>query len=282
MLLREIKNIYHMELDTIYPKEEVDSLFSLALSHYLKIDRFILAVQPDLVISKEEEQPLFEALAALKQHVPIQYILGETHFMDIPIKVTKGVLIPRPETEDLVRWILEDTAEDKEFTCLDIGTGSGAIAIALKKSRPKITMYALDNSSHAIEISSENALIQEVEIQLFEFDVLGAYSLDLLVDLVVSNPPYVREQEKSSIAPNVLDHEPHEALFVPDEDPLRYYTAILDLCKKTLVKGGSVYFEINEALGEEMKALLKKYGYSDIQLKKDIFEKPRMIKGKKG
>jgi len=282
MLLREIKNIYHLELDTIYPKEEVDSLFSLALSHYLKFDRFILALQPDLVISKKEEQPLFEALAVLKQHVPIQYILGETHFMDIPIKLTKGVLIPRPETEDLVRWILEDTAEDKEFTCLDIGTGSGAIAIALKKSRPKITMYALDNSSHAIEISSENALIQEVDLQLLEFDVLGENSLDLLVDIVVSNPPYVREQEKSSIAPNVLDHEPHEALFVSDEDPLRYYTAILDLCKKTLVEGGSVYFEINEALGEEMKALLKKYGYSDIQLKKDIFEKPRMIKGKKG
>lgn len=282
MLLREIKNIYHLELDTIYPKEEVDSLFSFALSYYLKFDRFILALQPDLVISKEEEQPLFKVLSALKQHVPIQYILGETHFMNIPIKITKGVLIPRPETEDLVRWVLEDTAEDNEFTCLDIGTGSGAIAIALKKSRPKITMYALDNSSHAIEISSENALIQEVEIQLLEFDVLGAYSLDLLVDIVVSNPPYVREQEKSSIAPNVLDHEPHEALFVPDEDPLRYYTAILDLCKKTLVKGGSVYFEINEALGEELKALLKKYGYSDIQLKKDIFEKPRMIKGKKG
>ena len=281
MLLREIKNIYHLELDMLYPKEEVDSLFSLALAHYLKFDRFILALQPDLVISKKEEQPLFEALAALKQHVPIQYILGETHFMDIPIRVAKGVLIPRPETEDLVRWILEDTPEEEKFTCLDIGTGSGAIAIALKKYRPKLEMYALDNSRRAIDISQENTMIHDVDIHLLEFDFLGENTLDLPVDIVVSNPPYVRELEQGPMAPNVLDHEPYEALFVSDDDPLVYYKAILKFCSDNLAKGGCVYFEINEALGEEMIALLQKYGYSDIQLKKDIFEKPRMIKGRK-
>ncbi|MBT8236934.1 MAG: peptide chain release factor N(5)-glutamine methyltransferase [Bacteroidia bacterium] len=281
MLLREIKNIYHLELDTIYPKEEVDSLFSLALSHYLKFDRFILALHPNLVISKEEEQPLFEVLAALKQHVPIQYILGETLFMEIPIKVGAGVLIPRPETEDLVRWILEDIPEDAKFTCLDVGTGSGAIAIALKKHRPKLDMHALDISKRAIEISQENAMIHKMEIHLLEYDILGENPLDLPLDIVVSNPPYVRELEQDSMAPNVLDHEPPEALFVSDDDPLVYYEAILKLCADNLAKGGFVYFEINEALGEEMTALLKKYSYSDIQLKKDIFEKPRMIKGRK-
>ena len=173
MLLKEIKNIYHRELDSIYPKDEVDSLFSLTLTHYLKLDRFILAFQPELVISKEEEQPLFETLASLKQHVPIQYILGESLFMDIPLKVGRGVLIPRPETEDLVRWVLADITDDKKITCLDVGTGSGAIAIALKKSRPEITMYALDNSKRALEICEENALTHEVELQLLEFDIAG-------------------------------------------------------------------------------------------------------------
>jgi release factor glutamine methyltransferase len=263
----------------VYTKEEVDSFFSLALEHFLELDRFILALQPQLVISKEEEQPLFETLAALKQHVPIQYILGETLFMDIPIKVGKGVLIPRPETEDLVRWILEDIPEDSEVQCLDVGTGSGAIAIALKKHRPKITMYALDNSRIAIETTSKNAQLQEVELQLLEFDVLGDNTLDLSVDIVASNPPYVRETERRSMEPNVLDHEPAEALFVPDKDPLRFYRAILEECEQILRKDGVIYFEINEALGNEMIELLKEFGYSDIQLKKDIFDKPRMIKG---
>ena len=281
MLLREIRNIYHLELDSMYTKEEVDSFFSLALEHYLKFDRFILALQPQLVVSKEEEQPLFETLSALKQHIPIQYILGETIFMDIPIKLGRGVLIPRPETEDLVRWILEDIPQDSDIQCLDVGTGSGAIAIALKRHRPKIGMFALDTSKFAIEITSINAQHQEVELQLLEFDVLGDNTLDLYVDMVVSNPPYVLEKERSTMEPNVLDHEPAEALFVPDEEPLRFYKAILKLCENSLKKDGSIYFEINEAMGNEMTELLKEFGYSDIQLKKDIFDKPRMIKGTK-
>ncbi|NND15046.1 MAG: peptide chain release factor N(5)-glutamine methyltransferase [Eudoraea sp.] len=281
MLLREIRNIYHAELDTMYSKEEVDSFFSLALEHYLKIDRFILALQPQLVISKEEEQPLFETLTALKQNVPIQYILGETLFMDIQIKVGKGVLIPRPETEDLVRWILADLSEDTRVRCLDIGTGSGAIAIALKKLRPEITMHALDNSKEALQVAEQNTGIHETEIHLLDFDLLDGEPLDLTVDIVVSNPPYVRQVEKSSMEHNVLDYEPPEALFVADEEPLLYYRAILALCKTNLAKGGRIYFEINEALGSEMVELLKEFGYSDIQLKKDIFEKPRMIKGTK-
>lgn len=281
MLLREIRNIYHLELDPMYSKEEVDSFFSLALEHYLGLDRFILALHPQLVISKEEEQPLFETLAALKQHVPIQYILGETLFMDIPIKVRKGVLIPRPETEELVRWILEDIPENSEDHCLDVGTGSGAIAIALKKYRPKMSMYALDNSKEAIEVTTKNALLQEVQLQLIEFDILGETTLHLDVDIVVSNPPYVRETERGSMELNVLDHEPHEALFVPNADPLRFYRAILEVCERILRKEGVIYFEFNEALGNEMRELLKEFRYSDIQLKKDIFDKPRMIKGTK-
>ncbi|WP_067035829.1 peptide chain release factor N(5)-glutamine methyltransferase [Allomuricauda sp. CP2A] len=307
MLLREIKNIFHKELDEIYPIEEVDAFFYRCVEHYLKLERFVLAVQPQLTLGKEEEQPLFEALSQLKQERPLQYILGMAHFMDMELKVNESVLIPRPETEELVQWILEDFEKqsnqdaersrsvistppnDRSLQILDIGTGSGCIAIALAKHIPTAKVFALDVSEDALEVARENAQKNQVDITFLHQDILApnpelGLDLDLALaldfDIIVSNPPYVRELEKGKIKNNVKEHEPGTALFVPDEDPLLFYKAIAQFSKANLKKGGSLYLEINQYLGEETKALLKAHNFSEIELRKDLFGNDRMLKAR--
>jgi release factor glutamine methyltransferase len=299
MLLREIKNIFHKELDTLFPKEEVDAFFYRCVEHYLKLERFVLVVQPELTLSKDEEQPLFEALSQLKQERPLQYILGEAHFMDLELKVNESVLIPRPETEELVQWILDDVdAEcsrsvistpfnDHNLKILDIGTGSGCIAIALAKHLPQAKVFALDVSKNALEVAQENAKSNQVDITFTQQDILELgpelgleLGLELDFDIIVSNPPYVRELEKEKIKKNVKKYEPGTALFVPDEDPLLFYRAIAQFSKANLEKKGSLYLEINQYLGAETKALLKAHNFSEIELRKDIFGNDRMLKCK--
>ncbi len=300
MLLKEIKNIFHKELGKTYPKEEIDSFFYRCIEHYLKLERFVLAIQPHLSLSREEEQPLFEALAQLKLEKPIQYILGTAHFMDLELNVNENVLIPRPETEELVHWVLEDcqrkksnldaersrsvistTLNDHSLRILDIGTGSGCIAIALAKHLPHAKVYALDVSEKALEVARENAMLNQVDITFLKNDILAAeleLELELDFDIIVSNPPYVRELEKESIKNNVKEHEPSLALFVPDEDPLLFYKAIAQFSEANLKKGGRLYLEINQYLGEETKSLLKAHNFSEIELRKDIFGNDRMLK----
>ncbi len=299
MLLREIKNIFHKELDVLFPKEEVDAFFYRCVEHYLKLERFVLAVQPELTLSKEEEQPLFEALSQLKQERPLQYILGEAHFMDLELKVNENVLIPRPETEELVQWILDDldaersrsvissplndllssTQNPSPFTILDIGTGSGCIAIALAKHLPQAKVFALDVSEAALEVARENAQKNKVEITFLHQDILELeLGLELEFDIIVSNPPYVRELEKEKIKNNVKEFEPDTALFVPNEDPLVFYRAIAGFSKVNLKKNGGLYLEINQYLGAETKALLKAHNFSEIELRKDLFGNDRMLK----
>lgn len=279
MLLREIKNIYHGELGSLYPKDEVDSLFNRVIAHYLNLQGFILAFQPDYSLTKEEEQPVFEALAQLKQEVPLQYILGETEFMGLSIHVDPSVLIPRPETEELVVWILGDLNEDVEVkSIIDIGTGSGNIAIAIKKKLPHARVWGMDISAGALSLARKNGEINEVDVNWIQHDILSTKRPNEVFDIVVSNPPYVLESEREVIRSNVKDHEPESALFVPDQDPLLYYRAILEFNKTNLADGGRVYFEINEALGKQLSQLLREYGYSEIQVKKDIFGKDRMIR----
>ncbi len=313
MLLREIKNIFHKELDSLFPIEEVDAFFYRCVEHYLKLERFVLAVRPELNLTKEEEQPLFEALTQLKQERPLQYILGEAHFMDLELKVNESVLIPRPETEELVQWILDDigshanknintdaersrsvistslndplpfTQNLKPFTILDIGTGSGCIAIALAKHLPEAKVYALDVSEKALEVARENAQRNQVDITFLHQDILELdpeFALELDFDIIVSNPPYVRELEKEKIKKNVKEYEPDTALFVPDKDPLLFYRSIAQFSKANLKKKGSLYLEINQYLGEETKALLKAHNFSEIELRKDLFGNDRMLKGK--
>lgn len=281
MLLREIKTIFHKELGEIYPKEEIDSFFYRCIEHYLHLQRFVLTIQPGLTLTKEEEQPLFEALAQLKEEKPIQYILGEARFMDLELQVNEQVLIPRPETEELVQWILNDCQieQSRDLKILDIGTGSGCIAIALAKHAPNAKVYAIDVSEGALKVARENANKNGVDVNFIEQDILNPV-LELDFDIIVSNPPYVRDLEKNEIKKNVKDHEPHLALFVPDDNALIFYDAIARFGKKHLAKNGSLYVEINQYLGEETKALLKAHDFSEIELRKDIFGNDRMLKAK--
>lgn len=301
MQLKEVKNIFHKELGDIYPKEEIDSFFYSCIEHYLNLQRFVLAIQPGLTVLKEEEQLLFEALSELKMEKPIQYILGTAHFMDLELQVNKNVLIPRPETEELVGWILDDflvkkpskkdagrsrsvistPLNDRSFKILDIGTGSGCIAIALAKHLPGAKVYALDVSEGALSVARKNAEMNEVDITFLHHNILNPgleLEPELVFDVIVSNPPYVRELEKSQIHKNVKDFEPHTALFVPDNDPLVFYRAITDFAEKYLSKKGKLYFEINQYLGDETKALFHTQHFSEIEMRNDIFGNPRMLK----
>ncbi|MFD2586842.1 peptide chain release factor N(5)-glutamine methyltransferase [Croceitalea marina] len=282
MIVSEIKNIFHLELDALYPKEEVATFFYLLLEKHLRLERFALVMQPQLAISKEEEQPFFDALAQLKLEIPIQYILGEAYFMDVTLKVNKNVLIPRPETEELVTWILEDvqSLNLEHINILDIGTGSGCIAIALAKALPYAKVTALDISPEALVLAQENAKLNTVEIEFVQGDVLDAsLRLDSNFDIIVSNPPYVRELEKAEIKNNVKKHEPSLALFVPDNNALIFYKAIAQFSDTHLLKNGKIYAELNQYLAEETKDLFEGENFCDVSLKKDIFENTRMLRG---
>jgi release factor glutamine methyltransferase len=287
MLLREIKNVFHTELDALYPKEEVNSFFSMLIEHYLNLERFVLALQPDLIISKEEETPLFNALSRLKLKEPIQHIIGTTNFMEMDFTVSNNVLIPRPETEELVRWIIEEerstknnVTSKKALKILDIGTGSGCIAISLAKNLVKSEVYALDISEEALKIARANALSNEVDVTFIKQDILKD-ELDYEFDIIVSNPPYVREMEKEEMQKNVLDYEPSQALFVSNKNPLLFYKRITTFAFKHLVEGGVLYFEINQYLGKETFTLLKDHNFSEIELRKDMFDNDRMLRGKR-
>tara|TARA_Y100001933_G_scaffold32973_3_gene27528 strand:- start:2429 stop:3292 length:864 start_codon:yes stop_codon:yes gene_type:complete len=279
MLLAEIKKIFHQELHNLYPKGEIDSFFYAMVEHYLGFERFILVLQPQLAITKEEEQPLFEGLAQLKKEKPLQYILGKAHFMDLVFKVNEYVLIPRPETEELVRWIIaECSIQDSGIRIFDIGTGSGCIAIALAKNLPNAQVYAIDISGKALQVAQENAEMNEVQVEFFEKDILNWNERDGRFDVIVSNPPYVRESEKQAIKNNVKKYEPSTALFVADHDPLIFYRAIAGFAQEHLNPGGWLFFEINQYLGEQTVSLLEEHRFKDIELKKDIFGNDRMIK----
>lgn len=282
MLLKEIKNIYHLELDPLFPKEEVDSFFYLVIDHYLGLERFILAMQPNLVVSKENEDPLFFALSQLKQERPIQHILGKAHFCELEFRVDENVLIPRPETEELVYWIINEVQKGdprEEVKILDIGTGSGCIAISLAKNLPNAKVYALDISKKALQIAGENAMDNGVDIVFLEADILSLEGFKDKFDVIVSNPPYVRELEKLEMKNNVVEHEPGLALFVSDGDPLIFYKKITRFSLSHLKKSGVLFFEINQYLGEEMKQLLEAENFSEIELRKDMFGNDRMLKG---
>ena len=313
MLLKEFKNHFSQQLATIYPKNEVDSFFFLLIEKELDLQRIDLALNNKLSISEEKFKHLSNALSRLKSQEPIQYILGETTFFDLHLNLSKDTLIPRPETEELVEWIINDyknslLAErsrsqqlNENMSILDIGTGSGCIPISLKKNIVKASVSAIDVSENALAIAIENATINDVDINYIQQDILTAESLDFIAnkikqsqninevtssktpqndikfDIIVSNPPYVRELEKEEINPNVLDNEPHIALFVKNNDPLLFYKKIADLAKSHLKPNGLLYFEINQYLGKETVSMLSEKGFTT-ELRKDLFGNDRMIK----
>ena len=279
MLLRELRKLYHKDLEQYYPEAEIDSILDILLEHYLGIGRFILALQPRYNLTKEEEQPLIDALDRLTREEPVQYITGNEHFFGLDFKVNSNVLIPRPETEDLVRWILEDFRDcNKELNILDVGTGSGNIAISLASQLPEACVYALDISTEALETAKENASSIGVNMKFLQADIRIIDELGVLFDIIVSNPPYVRISESGLMKNNVKKYEPWDALFVPDEAPLLFYERIADFGIENLKPGGCLYLEINQYLGQDVQELLKSRAYVLVELKADLFGKDRMVK----
>lgn len=287
MKILNLKNKFVSELSNIHPKEEVINFFYLLTDAYLDLKKVDIALNPNFQISPTKEKEFYSALAKLKKEIPLQYIIGETEFYDLPFLVDENVLIPRPETEELVEWIIEEVQSlkfkvqsdaQKDINILDIGTGSGCIAIALAKNLPNANIWALDISKKALYIAKKNAKINDVDIQFLNNDILTLKKLPIKFDIIVSNPPYVRELEKEEIKANVLDHEPHLALFVKNNDPLLFYDKIADFALNNLKKNGVLFFEINQYQGKETLELLKNKGFKNTDLKKDIFGNDRMVK----
>ena len=276
MTLQDFKLKMISELSSIYEMDELNSIFNLLSEDYLKIPRskIILANEIDL---DESNQTLFlSSLERLKTHEPVQYILGKTSFMDMEFKVNSSVLIPRPETEELVRLILKEDLDGKEI--LDIGTGSGCIAISLAKYLPNATVTALDISKHAINVAKENAKLNNVEVNFINADIFK-YELDKKYDVIVSNPPYVLESEKTIMKKNVLNFEPKLALFIGDNKPLKYYLEIINFSKYGLKSKGMIFFEINKRFSSELKTELLNSKLNS-SVKNDLAGFTRFIKAK--
>lgn len=234
-------------------------------------------------LSDSELHKAEDIVKRLKNSEPIQYILGKCEFYGLTFKVTSDVLIPRPETEELVEWILTEMTESN-ISILDIGTGSGCIAVTLAKKKKGVNVHAWDISTSALRVASENAFINDVNIKTSRVDVLSEenlnqkYNSNHKYDVIVSNPPYITNSEMTSMDVNVLDYEPHLALFVPDNNPLLFYSKIADVSLKLLKEGGSLFFEINPDYAIDLVKMLKERGFSDVELKKDITGKLRMLK----
>lgn len=279
MTLQELKLNFFTELNTLYPATEIESFFYWLTQAYLKLSRLEVALQPEYKIEEIALKNFQQATLQLKKFEPIQYIVGETEFFGFPFRVNPSVLIPRPETEELVAWIVEDFKNNKNpIKLLDVGTGSGCIPISLAKTLPQLEVTSVDVSAKAIQTAKENAELNEVEITFLEQDILKVEKLEENFDIIVSNPPYVRELEKEMMQENVLQHEPDLALFVSNEDPLIFYRKISELAFNSLSEGGILYLEINEYLVKETMQLINEIGFSFVEVKNDIFGKARMIK----
>lgn len=280
MNLSSLKNECVSKLSGIYPIEEANSIFYVLVQFKLKLSRLEVALQPEIDISEKVYSEFKNALMRLRRHEPIQYVIGETEFYGLLFNVNEYTLIPRPETEELVEWILSEVKSNRFIKpkILDIGTGSGCIAISLAKELINSYIMGFDVSMEALKIAKKNAELHAVNIEFREMDIFEIDTLEIQYDLIVSNPPYVRNLEKGDMKINVLRYEPEIALFVSDDDPLIFYRKIIQLARNGLVEGGLLYLEINEYLSNELVALLSKEGFKNIEVKKDIFEKDRMIK----
>ncbi|TDI78374.1 MAG: peptide chain release factor N(5)-glutamine methyltransferase [Bacteroidetes bacterium] len=280
MTLKELKSTFITQLSEVYPSQEVESIFTVLSEYFLNYTRLETVLKADESLSKEIIKHFENAISRLKRQEPVQYICGKTEFYSLPFKVDKHTLIPRPETEGLVQWIIDDEnkKQTKSKTLLDIGTGSGCIAISLAKNLKDIDVSALDFSPEALKTAHKNSVLNSVKVTFFELDLMDEQTLPQRYDIMVSNPPYVRELEKSDMRSNVLEYEPKSALFVTDKDPFLFYRRIARLANLYLTDNGRVYFEINEYLSDELKALLLTERFTDIEVRKDIFGKDRMIK----
>ena len=276
-VLHEIRDA----LKGYYPDSEALALAKMLLVEVFGFSTLELYGGKDKEFSEKHRSVLNEMIRRLQKNEPIQYIIGIESFFGLTFEVNPNVLIPRPETQELVSWIIEDYQSDESIRILDIGTGSGCIPISLGKQLSKAEVESWDISERALEVASRNCERNGVKVLLRQKDVLKATPEGNLYDVIVSNPPYITNKEKVEMESNVLDWEPSLALFVPDEDPLLFYRKIAQLGCDMLKEGGSLYFEINRAYGEETILMLKELGYAQIELKKDSWGNDRMIKAKR-
>jgi release factor glutamine methyltransferase len=280
MLLKDYRDYFKKELTLLYDEKEIESFFYLVLESFHQKRRIDLALNQELELDSLQLLRWESVLAELKTQKPIQYILGETEFYGLKFLVNKNTLIPRPETEELVQLIISDTKKSQKtmpLRMLDVGTGTGCIAISLAKNILGSAVFGIDISTKALETASQNAKINDVQVAFIEKNILSTEDLGEQFDVIVSNPPYVRNLEKAEISANVLDYEPHLALFVDDTDALLFYRKIAQLAMINLSQNGKLYFEINQYLGNETVALLDKIGLKNIELLQDIYGNDRMI-----
>ena len=274
MTLQDFKLKMISELSSIYEMDELNSIFNLLAEGFLKIPRSKVLLANEIDLNESNQNLFSSALERLKTHMPIQYVLGKTTFMNLEFKVNSSVLIPRPETEELVRLMLKDDLDGKEI--LDIGTGSGCIAVSLAKNLPNAKVSALDISSNALEVAKENAKLNNVSIEFINADIFE-YQSDKKYDIIVSNPPYVTKSEKGLMKQNVLSYEPELALFVDDVSPLKYYESILNFSLNNLHSQGHIFFETNENYKYESNKLSQNYEYNIIEFKLDSHKKNRFL-----
>lgn len=274
--IRQLSQYALQELKDTYNPQEIQSICRIVFLDVLQYTKIDIHIRKNEILDESFVDKFFEIVRLLKIGHPLQYIIGETEFSGLKFGVNPSTLIPRPETEELVLLARERLAAGKKV--LDIGTGSGCIAIALSAACPEAEVTGIDISPEAVETARANAVRNRVKAEFLIRDILHFETEAWQqYDLIVSNPPYVRESEKQDMQRHVLDHEPHRALFVPDSDPLLFYRRIAEFGCRYLASGGFLYFEINEALGKETAALLENYNYRQVHVVKDLFDKDRFV-----
>ena len=281
MTIKALRLKFYDALNNLYCQSEIDVFFYSLMEYYFHKPKVDVYLNQDQKLDQTSEIIMINALNELTNYKPLQYITSQTEFYGLKFNLSESVLIPRPETEELVEWIIKDHIfKENEFKILDLGTGSGCISVSLARFLKKSRVYAVDLSDKALVKAHENAKLNNVEVIFEECDILDENLPDYFknFEVFVSNPPYVRNLEKNEMKQNVMHYEPHMALFVSDNDPLEFYTAILQIATNRLVSGGKLYFEINQYLGIEMMDLVMSFGFYDIELKKDSFGNDRMLR----
>lgn len=279
MKLTEAKKFFELKLHDQYSQGELNFYFKYILRDCFNVFPVQLALNPSLELNNKDVKILKDIISQLLKEKPLQYILGKASFRSLVLKVNKNVLIPRPETEELVGWIIEDHShiKNKKMTVLDVGTGSGCIAIALAKEQDLFNVHAFDREKVILDLAKENAELNNLKINFFKCDIQEIKSINLNYDIIVSNPPYILPSEKNLMKKNVLDFEPHNALFVPQKDPLIHYRSIIEFSKTNLNINGFLYLEINPNLNRELIDMIDNKCFI-ISERKDIFGKDRMLR----
>lgn len=274
--MKAIANIIREGLSSHYPIGEVTALTRIIATELLGFSQTSFFLKDEVTLTAEQESQLCNTLERLKEHEPIQYILGYSDFCGLRFNVTTATLIPRPDTSELVEWVASEAAGKERI--LDIGTGSGCIAVSLSHKMPQSKVTAWDISPEALAVATENSKANNCNVTFEQIDILAYKPAGEQFDIIVSNPPYIKDNEKEAMHSNVLNWEPHTALFVPDNDPLLFYRAIAEKALAMLTSGGALYFEINRAHGAETVEMLKSLGYIETELRKDLTGNDRMIK----